>query len=206
MPLKPGLRVYATVESSARLVSTRPKPYTEPAEAMARAASTVSFRHGVAPARAEEKGAVGYQHHARRRVARSQAGDSVSLHDDRRDDEYREMPQDLGNNISYLNDSSEGVHLLGMIRKRLPELLEKHHVNDSVLERLDYTDTEIEDRPSLHRSRRMQLAAQWRSYCPNGNGVASAFEQAAYPKAYKSRKTSHPDLVSSGSRKSTTHR
>ena len=31
-------------------------------------------------------------------------------------------------NISYLNDSSEGVHLLGMIRKRLPEPVSYTHL------------------------------------------------------------------------------
>ena len=51
--------------------------------------------------------------------------------------------------ISYLNDSSEGDHLLGMIRRRLPALLTKHSFDDSVLELLSYTDIEIEDRPFI---------------------------------------------------------
>src|SRR5271163_3890133 len=70
--------------------------------------------------------------------------------------------------ISYLNDSSEGDHLLGMIRKRLPALLKKHSLDDSVLERLDYTDTEIGDRPFIASfSTEANSLPQWRSYCPN---------------------------------------
>jgi hypothetical protein len=92
-------------------------------------------------------------------------------------------------NISYLNDSSEGVHLLGMIRKRLPELLEKHHVNDSVLERLDYTDTEIEDRPFIASfSTDGNSLPQWRSYCPNGNGVAVGFRTGSLPEGIQIEK------------------
>jgi hypothetical protein len=91
--------------------------------------------------------------------------------------------------ISYLNDSSEGVHLLGMIRKRLPELLEKHRLNDSVLERLDYTDTEIEDRPFIASfSTDGNSLPQWRSYCPNGNGVAIGFRTGSLPEGIQIEK------------------
>ena len=84
--------------------------------------------------------------------------------------------------ISYLNDSSEGDHLLGMIRRRLPALLKKHSFDDSVLERLSYADTEIEDRPFIASfSTERNSLPQWRSYCPNGNGVAIGFRTASLP-------------------------
>jgi hypothetical protein len=91
--------------------------------------------------------------------------------------------------ISYLNDSSEGDHLLGMIRKRLPALLKKHSLDDSVLKRLDYTDTEIEDRPFIASfSTDDNSLPQWRSYCPNGNGVAIGFRVASLPQGIQWKK------------------
>jgi hypothetical protein len=99
-------------------------------------------------------------------------------------------------NISYLNDSSEGVHLLGMIRKRLPALLEKHRLNDSVLERLDYTNIEIEDRPFIASfSTDANSLPQWRSYCPNGNGIAIGFRTGSLPQGIQFEKAEPSAIV-----------
>jgi hypothetical protein len=98
--------------------------------------------------------------------------------------------------ISYLNDSSEGVHLLGMIRKRLPALLKKHSLDDSVLERLDYIDTEIEDRPFIASfSTERNSLPQWRSYCSNGNGVAIGFRTASLPQFIEWKKAEPSAIV-----------
>jgi hypothetical protein len=98
--------------------------------------------------------------------------------------------------ISYLNDSSEGDHLLGMIRRRLPALLKKHSFDDSVLERLSYTDTELEDRPFIASfSTERNSLPQWRSYCPNGNGVAIGFRVASLPQGILWKKAEPSAIV-----------
>lgn len=84
--------------------------------------------------------------------------------------------------ISYLNDSSEGDHLLGMIRNRLKDLLQQHSLDNSVLEQLSYTGTEIENRPFITSfSADGNSLPQWRSYCANGNGVAIGFRVSSLP-------------------------
>jgi hypothetical protein len=91
--------------------------------------------------------------------------------------------------ISYLNDSSEGLYFLGMIRKRLPALLEKLRLSNSVLEGLDYTDMKIEDRPFIASfSKDANSLPQWRSYCPNGNGVAIGFRTGCLPQGMEIEK------------------
>ena len=98
--------------------------------------------------------------------------------------------------ISYLNDSSEGDHLLGMIRRRLPALLKKHSFDNSVLELLSYTDIEIEDRPFIASfSSEGNSLPQWRSYCPNGNGVAIGFRVASLPQGIHWKKAERFAMV-----------
>ena len=98
--------------------------------------------------------------------------------------------------ISYLNDSSEGEHLLGMIRNRLKELLQKHSLDKSVLELLSYTDTEIENRPFIASfSTDGNSLPQWRSYCPNGNGVAIGFRVASLSACIQLKKTERTTIV-----------
>lgn len=98
--------------------------------------------------------------------------------------------------ISYLNDSSEGDLLLGMIRKRLPALLKKHSLDDSALEQLDYTNKEIEDRPFIASfSTERNSLPQWRSYCPNGDGVAIGFRTASLPQGIEWKKEEPSSIV-----------
>jgi hypothetical protein len=92
--------------------------------------------------------------------------------------------------ISYLNDSSEGDHLLSMIRNRLKDLLQKHSLDNSVLEPLSYTGTEIENRPFITSfSADGNSLPQWRSYCANGNGVAIGFRVSSLPQFIQTKTT-----------------
>ena len=119
----------------------------------------------------------------------SKAGDSVSLHDDRRDDEYREMPQDLGN------------------KHQLPERLIRRcpsSRNDSQAAPRTARKTPCQrlglGTTRLHRHRNRgsslhcivldgwQLAAQWRFYCPNGDGVAVGFRTGSLPEGIQIEK------------------
>ena len=98
--------------------------------------------------------------------------------------------------ISYLNDSSEGDHLLGMIRNRLKDLLQKHSLGNSVLEQLSYTGTEIEHRPFITSfSADGNSLPQWRSYCPNGNGVAIGFRVASLPQFIQIREAERSTIL-----------
>lgn len=78
--------------------------------------------------------------------------------------------------ISYLNDSSEGEHFLRMVRRRLPDLLPQYQLRDSVLTELVGEARPVEDRHFIASfSAEGDSLPQWRSYCPQGNGVAIGF-------------------------------
>ncbi len=78
--------------------------------------------------------------------------------------------------IGYLIDSSEEDHFLELVRHRLPELLTKYQLSKDVLEFLNspYGHVEITLFVASFSTERNSLP-QWRSYCPNGNGVAIGF-------------------------------
>ncbi|MDX6456845.1 MAG: hypothetical protein QOE55_542 [Acidobacteriaceae bacterium] len=82
--------------------------------------------------------------------------------------------------ISYLNDVSEGDHFLKLVRKRIPGYLVFHSVNESIFEDFlkepDLMFSTFETRPFVVSfSQEADSLPQWRSYCPDGNGVAIGF-------------------------------
>jgi Protein of unknown function (DUF2971) len=82
--------------------------------------------------------------------------------------------------INYLNDTSEGDHYLGLIRERiLKEWIFSHHevadlhIFDGIVKEARRT---FEDRPYVASFSELDDSLpQWRSYCPQGNGVAIGF-------------------------------
>jgi hypothetical protein len=84
--------------------------------------------------------------------------------------------------INYLNDISEGDYFQELVRKRIPEYRTTRQVDDpSIFD--DFLNTpanpaneRIEYRPFVASfSLNGDSLPQWRSYCPNGNGVAVGF-------------------------------
>jgi hypothetical protein len=99
-------------------------------------------------------------------------------------------------NISYLNDSSEGEHYLRMVRNCLPDLLAQYKLEKTVFSKLDPTVKLIEDRPFIASfSTEGDSLPQWRSYCPQGNGVAIGFRVSCLTRAKLALDT---DTTSSG--------
>lgn len=85
--------------------------------------------------------------------------------------------------ISYLNDSLEGEHFLRMVRQRLPGLLSRYQLNDTVLNKLSDGPKPVESRPFVASfSSEGDSLPQWRSYCPQGNGVAIGFRVSCLKK------------------------
>lgn len=90
--------------------------------------------------------------------------------------------------ISYLNDSSEGEHFLRMVRRRLPDLLGQYQLRDAVLTELGDTVQPVEKRPFIASfSTEGDSLPQWRSYCPQGNGVAIGFRVSCLTRAKRAR-------------------
>jgi hypothetical protein len=80
--------------------------------------------------------------------------------------------------ISYLNDTSERDHYLGLVRDRIPEYRQTHPLDDPDIfdEFLREFDSGLEYRPFVTSfSEEDDSLPQWRSYCPQGNGVAIGF-------------------------------
>jgi hypothetical protein len=85
--------------------------------------------------------------------------------------------------ISYLNDSSEGEHFLRMVRQRLPDLIAQYQLQQTVLSKLDGR-AQLEERPFIASfSAEGDSLPQWRSYCPQGNGVAIGFRVGCLSRA-----------------------
>jgi Protein of unknown function (DUF2971) len=84
--------------------------------------------------------------------------------------------------INYLNDVSEGDHFRHLIRRRIPAYVREHPLEDlGILKTFVNTpnppalDT-FAARPCVASfSQDSDSLPQWRSYCPNGNGVAVGF-------------------------------
>jgi hypothetical protein len=86
--------------------------------------------------------------------------------------------------INYLNDSSEGEHFLSMVRGRLPDLLGQYQLQDTALSKLDSKARLVEERPFIASfSADGDSLPQWRSYCPQGNGVAIGFRVGCLTRA-----------------------
>jgi len=98
--------------------------------------------------------------------------------------------------ISYLNDVSEGEHFLKLICERLPEYRQTHKLeDDSIFDGIrEKSDVAFKDRsfglgfkgrPSVASfSQEADSLPQWRSYCPNGNGVAVGFRVECLQRAF----------------------
>jgi Protein of unknown function (DUF2971) len=93
--------------------------------------------------------------------------------------------------ISYLNDVSEGDHFRRLIRQRVPTYIRDHPSEDlSILKTFLNTplppvlDT-FATRPFVACfSQDSDSLSQWRSYCPNGNGVAVGFRVDCLSRAF----------------------
>jgi hypothetical protein len=90
--------------------------------------------------------------------------------------------------ISYLNDVSEGDHFRKLIRERIPAYCQTHvlPIGDIFSHFLNAPASEtFETRPFVASfSREADSLPQWRSYCPNGNGVAIGFRVDCLKRAF----------------------
>jgi hypothetical protein len=79
--------------------------------------------------------------------------------------------------LSYLNDTSEGDHFLNLAKQRIPEFRRNHSSEDSAFfDDAEELSTGFRGRPFIASfSTEPDSLPQWRSYCPNGNGVAIGF-------------------------------
>jgi len=90
--------------------------------------------------------------------------------------------------INYLNDVSEGDYFRELVRKRIPEYLITHQVDDPTIfdDFLNApSETLAELRPFIASfSQDGDSLPQWRSYCPNGNGVAIGLRVDCLKRSY----------------------
>ncbi len=89
--------------------------------------------------------------------------------------------------ISYLNDVSERDHYLGLVKQCIPTLLNSGKIsNRAVFERLlEAKDFGFTTHPFVASfSRDSDSLPQWRSYCPNGNGVSIGFKVDCLKRAF----------------------
>jgi hypothetical protein len=93
--------------------------------------------------------------------------------------------------INYLNDVSEGDHFRHLIRGRVPAYIRDHQLEDvSILETFLMTPNPpvletFATRPFVASfSQDSDSLPQWRSYCPNGNGVAVGFRVDCLERAF----------------------
>jgi hypothetical protein len=80
--------------------------------------------------------------------------------------------------IDYLNDMSEGQHFLGLLQDQIPAFMQTYKVDDpEIFSRFfEGSKFEFETRPFVASfSQERDSLSQWRSYCPNGNGVSIGF-------------------------------
>jgi hypothetical protein len=92
--------------------------------------------------------------------------------------------------ISYLNDTSEGQHFLQLVRDRIPRYGQLHTLEDKDIfaEFLKASDRGFESRPFVASfSQEGDSLSQWRSYCPNGNGVSIGFRVDCLKRAFVER-------------------
>jgi hypothetical protein len=80
--------------------------------------------------------------------------------------------------ISYLNDTSEGEHYLKLIRERIAIYRQTHSLADERIfdDVMEKSLPGFNSRPFVASfSQEDDFLPQWRSYCPQGNGVAVGF-------------------------------
>jgi hypothetical protein len=80
--------------------------------------------------------------------------------------------------ISYLNDTSEMEHYLKLVREWIAVYRQTGALDDELIfdDFLNGSDLGFEDRPFVSSfSKQDDSLPQWRSYCPQGNGVAVGF-------------------------------
>ncbi len=93
-----------------------------------------------------------------------------------------ETPEIWATNLFYLNDATEGSHSLKMFSKRLPAFLERNKPRyGEALRNVFKLGISIEQDPPFVASFSAlpDSLPQWRSYCPNGNGVSMGFRVSA---------------------------
>jgi Protein of unknown function (DUF2971) len=81
--------------------------------------------------------------------------------------------------INYLNDTTEGDHYLGLIRERIRDSVFSHKYSDPRIfdSIMSESKNSFEDRPYVTSFSELgDYLPQWRSYCPQGNGVAIGFD------------------------------
>jgi hypothetical protein len=89
--------------------------------------------------------------------------------------------------ISYLNDTTEGEHFVKLIRDRLPAYRKANPAEDDAIFNaiLQKGPPDFDSRPFVASfSREADSLPQWRSYCPNGNGVAIGFRVECLKRAF----------------------
>ncbi len=89
--------------------------------------------------------------------------------------------------ITYLNDTAEREHYLGLVRERIPALLAAREICDAAVfeNLLAGSSTDFTSRPFVASfSRDPDSLPQWRSYCPNGNGVSIGFRVDCLKRAF----------------------
>jgi Protein of unknown function (DUF2971) len=89
--------------------------------------------------------------------------------------------------ISYLNDVTEGDYFLQLIRDYIPTYRKTHTLEDEKIFDifLDKSHRAFESRPFVASfSEEADSLPQWRSYCPNGNGVAIGFRADCLKRAF----------------------
>lgn len=103
--------------------------------------------------------------------------------------------------INYLNDTTEGDHYVGLIRARVDGYMRSHAVTDPrIFDRIKEDQKQIgfDVRPFVTSfSALPDFLPQWRSYCPQGNGVAIGFRTECLQQAEVIdsvlNQESHPD-------------
>jgi hypothetical protein len=102
--------------------------------------------------------------------------------------------------IKYLNDTTEGEHFLTLLRRRLPEVHEAFGLGHTISDYLGRKRQRVEEQPFIASfSREHDSLPQWRSYCPNGNGVAIGFRRGCLLQAFvekEAARTIAPQIVS----------
>ena len=91
-------------------------------------------------------------------------------------------------NIRYLNDVSERQHCLSMIRQRVEATISNSQLATELLDQsLENEDASksFNDLPFVTSfSADRDSLSQWRSYCPNGNGVCVGFRTDSLVNAF----------------------
>lgn len=87
-------------------------------------------------------------------------------------------------NLQYLNDVSESKHCIDCLKSRLPDFLRENPVEcaDELRRAMEmlYDDGNVTGSPYVASfSTVKDSLPQWRSYCPNGNGVSIGFRVSA---------------------------